>query len=282
MPLLRPGDRVALVACSDPLTARDRSAVASLVDVFDGLGLTATLSPHLWAHDASPDPEPDHVRAAHLAAVLDDPEVACVFDVSGGDLAGGVMLHLDVAAAAASGTPFVGYSDLTTLVNPLAAAGGRSILWSVRTLVRADAAAQRVRFVDSFLGDGAALFVGDAVGLRGTASGPVAGGNLRCLLKLAGTPWWPNLSGAVLALESQGATPQSLRSGLTQLRAMGAFDLVAGVLLGSFTGIEEASGPDVVDRIVAETVPDAVPLGRAQFGHGPDSLALDLGASVGW
>lgn len=283
-PLLRPGDTVALVACSDGLVGRDRREHEALVDALAGFGLEVLESPHLYAPDLAPDllPAPDPVRAAWLADVLADTGVACVFDVSGGDLSGGVLAHLDVAATAASGTPFVGYSDLTTITNALAGAGGRGIVWSARNLVRSDAAAQRRRFEDTFLGAGRTLFVADAVPLRGSASGRLVGGNLRCLLKLASTPHWPDLDGAVLALESYGATPQNLRAGLAQLRLVGAFDLVAGVVLGEFTRIEEAFGPELVARVAAEVVPEYVPLGRAPFGHGADSLALDLGSIVGW
>lgn len=284
VPLLRPGDTVALVACSDGLTSRDRREVDALVAVLEGYGLLVAPSPHLWAPDHSTDllPAPDAVRAAHLAACLAEEDVRCVFDVSGGDLAGGVLTHLDVAAAAASGTPFVGYSDVTLLANALVGAGGRGIVWSARTLVRSDAAAQRRRFEESFLGSGRSLFVTGAEPLEGAASGPLAGGNLRCLLKLAGTPHWPDLTGAVLALESLGATPQGLRAGLHQLRQLGAFERVAGVLLGTFTRCEDTFGRPTVERIAAEVVPAGVPLARAGFGHGAGSLALDLGARVAW
>lgn len=284
MPLLRAGDTVALVACSDGLGSRDRRELDAVVGELEASGLRVVEGPHLFAPDHSVDrlPAPDAVRAAALTDLMTDPAVRCVFDVSGGDLAGGVLTHLDVGACAASGTPFVGYSDLTTLANPIASAGGQAIVWSVRTLVRPDAAAQRARFADTLLGDGRSLFVTAPEPLRGAASGRLVGGNLRCLLKLAGTPWWPDLTGAVLALESQGTTGQGLRAGLHQLRQLGAFGLVAGVVLGSFTRLDEAFGPDAAVRLAAEVVPEEVPLARASFGHGPASLALPLGERLSW
>lgn len=282
MPLLSTGDTVALVACSDGLGSRDRRELDAVVGVLEACGLRVVEGPHLFAPDHSVDrlPAPDAVRATELVDLMTDPEVRCVFDVSGGDLAGGVLTYLDVGACAASGTPFVGYSDLTTLANPIASAGGRGIVWSVRTLVRPDAAAQRARFADTLLGEGRSLFVTAAQPVRGAASGRLVGGNLRCLLKLAGTPHWPDLTGAVLALESQGATGQGLRAGLHQLRQLGAFDRVAGVVLGSFTRLDEAFGPEAAVRIAAEVTD--VPLARASFGHGPDSLALPLGEELSW
>ncbi len=284
MPLLTSGDTVALVACSDGLTSRDRREHEALVAALEGYGLLVAESPYLFAPDHSVGlvPGPDAARARVLADALADPQVACVFDVSGGDLAGGILTHLDVADAATSRTPFVGYSDLTVLANALASRGGRTIVWSVRNLVRSDAATQQARFEASFLADGPDLWATGGEPLRGTASGPLAGGNLRCLLKLAGTPWWPDLTGAVLALESFGATPQNLRAGLHQLRQLGAFDLVSGVLVGEFAALAQAHGNEVAASIAAEIVPDGVALARAAFGHGPGSLALRLGDVASW
>lgn len=285
MALLAAGDTVALVACSDGLTSRDRRELDALEALLTHTyGLTVAESPALYAADRSVGlvAAPDAVRAALLADALTDPSIACVFDVSGGDLAGGVLTHLDVAAAAASGTPFVGYSDLTTLANPLASAGGTGIVWTVRNLVRSDSDRQRARFEAALFSDGTDLFVAGGEPLRGTASGPLAGGNLRCLLKLAGTPWWPPLDGRVLALESFGATAQNLRAGLHQLRQLGAFEQVAGVLLGEFSALVDAHGPEAAVSIAAEIVPVDVPLARAHFGHGPGSDALWLGRTVAW
>ena len=51
-----------------------------------------------------------------------------------------------------------------------------------------------------------------------------AGGNLRCFLKLAGTPYWPELENKVLVLESAGGRYEAMCSGLAQLEQLGAFE----------------------------------------------------------
>ncbi len=74
--------------------------------------------------------------------------------------------------------------------------------------------------------------------------GVVAGGNLRCLLKLAGTPYWPDLTGKLLFLEARSGLVPQLSTMLEQLSQLGAFRQAAGILLGTFTQMErEAAHP---------------------------------------
>jgi len=273
--MLTIGDRVALVACSDGLTARDRPEYTRLLATLTGLGLEVVESPHVFG------PAPDAERAAVLEGFFADPGVAAIFDVSGGDLSGGVLTHLDLGLVAQHPTPFFGYSDLTTIVTAIQTRTGQiTHLWTVRNLVRSDAEAQLARFRASVLGNADDLFRISAHMVRGEGmAGPLAGGNLRCLLKLAGTPHFPDLRGRVLALESLGASSAAVYAGLHQLRQMGALEEVAGVLLGTFTALQRDHGQDAPTRIALEVLDGRTPLAVTRdFGHGPDSRALRLGA----
>ena len=60
--------------------------------------------------------------------------------------------------------------------------------------------------------------------------GILAGGNLRCFLKLAGTPYFPDLTGKILFLESLGGGPELLASLLSQLGQLGVFQKISGLL----------------------------------------------------
>ncbi len=298
--MLQRGDRVGLVACSDGLTDRDRLQYAATLAALEDAGLVPVESPHLFVPalglDASghlrPDhahPAPDAVRAAELAALFADPSIAAIFDVSGGDLANGVLSHLDLDVVAAHPTPFFGYSDLTTIVNALhARTGGVAHLWSVRTLARSDAAAQRVRFASTLLGGGDDLFRLRLDAVRGdVGDGPAIGGNLRCLLKLAGTPHVPPVDGRVLVLESSGAGPAAVFSGLHQLRQLGVLDAIAGVVLGEFTALQRDCGPDAAVRVLLDVLAgcpgparDLAIATTPDVGHGPGARALRVGAPL--
>lgn len=274
-PLLGPGDRVALVACSDGLTARDEPELIRLRAILADLGFDVAGSPLLFdSFDVA-------ARAAVLEGNFRDAGIAAIFDVSGGDLAGGVLTHLDLDVVARHPTPFFGYSDLTTIVNAIHAHTGQvTHLWTVRNLVRSDAEAQVARFRASVLGGAGDLFDLRARMVRGDGmAGPLVGGNLRCLLKLAGTVHFPATRGRVLALESLGATAPGLYAGLHQLRQLGVLDDVAGILLGTFTSLQRDVGEDAPARIALDVAGPGVQVAVSRvFGHGADSRALRLGA----
>ena len=59
--------------------------------------------------------------------------------------------------------------------------------------------------------------------------GIVVGGNIRCLLKLAGTEYWPNMDGKILFLEAYGGEVSQIAALFTQLEQMGVFKQVEGI-----------------------------------------------------
>lgn len=115
---LRPGDTIAVTAPSagvqDLLWPRLQVAVASL----ETLGYVVRVGEQIRGAGVTGAPE---ARAAELTAMLLDPSVAAVVPPWGGELAIQVLDHLDWdALAAAEPTWLVGFSDLTTLMVPLA------------------------------------------------------------------------------------------------------------------------------------------------------------------
>lgn len=69
---------------------------------------------------------------------------------------------------------------------------------------------------------------------KSSMEGVTAGGNIRCLLKLAGTAYWPDLRGKILILEALGGKREQLITYLSQLKQLGAFEQAAGILLGTY------------------------------------------------
>jgi len=86
----------------------------------------------------------------------------------------------------------------------------------------------------------------------GTATGRMVGGNLSLIASLAGTPYAPDLDGALLFLEDVGEKPYRIDRMLTQLRQAFALDRVAGVVLGNFADCE--AGPDDRSLSLRETL----------------------------
>ena len=118
--------------------------------------------------------------------------------------------------------------------------------------------------------------------------GEVIGGNIRCFLKLAGTPYMPDLTDKVLLLESMGGGPAQMNTFLNQYAQLGAFEKIRGIILGTFSNMEkEGLQPDVMtllhrilDQSYSEKVRNLPIVKTREIGHGADSKAIMIGEYI--
>jgi muramoyltetrapeptide carboxypeptidase len=87
----------------------------------------------------------------------------------------------------------------------------------------------------------------------GVAEGPLAGGNLTLLQCLIGTPYFPELAGAILFLEDVGEELYRIDRMLAHLRLTGALRRLAGVVVGRFTEMKRFGGDGALgfDEVLA-------------------------------
>jgi muramoyltetrapeptide carboxypeptidase LdcA involved in peptidoglycan recycling len=243
------------------------------------MGIDAAFSDHIY-RKTDAFSAPDRVRAEDLMRFYRDDSIDAIYDISGGDLANGVLPYLDYDLIASSGKAFWGYSDLTCVINAIYTKTGKaSVLYQVRNLVWADAELQKKRFAAYLSGDEMPLFGFRHRFLQGDhMKGILLGGNIRCFLKLAGTRCWPDLKGKILLLESLGGESGQIASLLNQLDQTGAFEQISGILLGTFTAYEKAgltlSVFDLLKAHIREDLPVAV---TQEVGHGTDARAVYIG-----
>jgi len=74
---------------------------------------------------------------------------------------------------------------------------------------------------------------------EGIAEGPLLGGNLTLLSSLAGTPYLPDLTDALVFLEDVEEEPYRIDRMLTQLIHSAHLNQAAGIILGQFAGCEK-------------------------------------------
>ena len=225
----------------------------------------------------------DKERANDLMRFFRDTSVDAIFDISGGDLANGILKYLNYEDIANTAKRFWGYSDLTTVINAIYTKTGKeSVLYQVKNMVFSEGELQRRRFSDYFSGKSNDLFDIQYAFLQGKSmEGVVIGGNIRCFLKLAGTEYWPDVKGKILLLESLGGESGAIATAFTQLEQLGVFDQISGVLLGTFTNYEKAglkmSVFDLLKMHISETLPVAK---TSEIGHGADSKAIVIGRNM--
>jgi muramoyltetrapeptide carboxypeptidase len=225
----------------------------------------------------------DRDRLADLSWALADPAIDAVWAARGGWGTARLLPGLDLRALARRRRWLIGFSDLTSLQLALYQRGVAS--WYAPVV--ADLADRR-RFsapdLRAMLAKPAAERTLRGRGLPGPAQravGPLAGGCLSLLVATAGTPWQPDLRGAVVFLEEVGEAPYRVDRLLWQLRAAGILDGIAGLALGQFTACDpppgRASRPLAAvlrEHIGALGVPA---VGGLPIGHGPRARAVPIG-----
>lgn len=278
---LVPGDAIGIVACSNPLSGVQREEVERLLILLEkDLSLIPYCGSTLWMESFRD--RPACLRAKDLMSFYVNPRIKAIFDVSGGDLANEILPYLDYGKINIYSKPFFGYSDLTTVINAILQKSGKpSVLYQIRNLVREDALFQQQLFCSAIMGGSSHSNNIDWHFVQGSSmQGVIAGGNLRCLLKLAGTQYFPELTGKLLFLESLGGGPEQITTYLCQLKQMDVFDKINGLLLGTFTRLEEQVGTQAAISLILHTVDrPALPVAKTQqIGHAADSRCLVIGA----
>jgi muramoyltetrapeptide carboxypeptidase len=282
---IRPGDLVGVVA---PAGFVDEARLHAGIGVLERLGLRARVGDAVLAR-RGPFAGPDAARLHDLHAMLRDPDVRAVWCARGGYGAQRLVPALDLEALRRDPKPVVGYSDATAL---LAAVVGRGIGAFHGPMVAADLArglvAPSLAGLWATLADPAArLDAAVPTAVRpGTARGRLVGGCLSIVASLVGTPWAVDAAGAVLFLEDVGEPPYRLDRLLLQLRQAGAFDRVAGVVVGTMATCSSAHGVTPLDVVRDAFAGAPFPVGFGLVaGHsaletGVENVTLPLGVTV--
>lgn len=271
---LRPGG---LIGICSPSSASSSEGIASGVRALEARGYRVRVAPHAYARH---DPltylaGSDEQRADDLNLLLRDPDVDMVLCARGGYGAGRLLGLVDYEALRRDPKPLVGYSDITALHLAIAAQcqivsfsgimasacqdiGGADLhpfseasLWQMV----GDAPFPRVLNTP---GDAPWKVLSAAAPDIPTVTGPVYAVCLSLLVSLLGTPYVPDLRGAILLIEDIGEDLYRVDRMLTQLRLAGILDNLAALLIGSFNG-KGATEDDLLDRLVPQMARDMMP-----------------------
>ncbi len=271
--------KAGLVSCSNGQHPQQQEKINQLIRILEKMGMECVQAEHLYARDGVFGGTPKE-RAQDLMAFYNDGSIHAIYDVSGGDIANEVLSYLDYGKIADADKMFWGYSDLTTVINAIYAKTGKaSVLYQVKHLAEDHAKLRQERFQRAVFGGGTDLFQISYQFLQGESmEGVVVGGNIRCLLKLAGTPYFPDMRGKILLLESLGSSAAQAAAQICQLGQMGVFDVVSGVLLGTFTKLEQSEGEMAPYKLLTRHIHTDIPVARTpQVGHSADAKAVLIG-----
>ena len=278
---LKPGEPIGVVALSGPV---DPAKLGEGIAVLESWGHPVIQAPNLTSRDgflAGGDED----RRDGLQWVLDRGARVLVA-ARGGYGVTRLLPHLPLADMAERGVTFVGFSDLSALLNGMVEAGSAPQIHG--PMVAAGLArprnADRLRAMldGGLVGEVLLEFGGSQVLRPGHVRGRSVGGNLAMITSSIGTSYEPDFSGSVLFLEEVGEPPYRLDRMLTHLWGSGRLRSVKALICGSLRGcgrVRERSG--MWREILLERAPKGVPIVvDVPFGHGAVNLAFPIGARV--
>ena len=278
--MLEKKDKVALVVCSTGRVSEDKIKLDKLEKILIDLDLVPVFSTYVYEEKFGRSALAKW-RANELMKFYEDDSIKAIFDISGGDLANEVLDYLDYDIIRKKNKPFFGYSDLTTVLNAITTKT-RQATYLYQIMNTLDNVERRADFKGTLLHNKSNLVDISWHFLQGESiEGIVVGGNIRCFLKLAGTEYFPNLDNKVLFLEGMSTTIEGLITLLTQLKQIGVFNKISGLLLGTFTKIEQNLQNEDIYEILKDFIPENIPIAKTtEVGHSKDSKILVIGQKI--
>jgi muramoyltetrapeptide carboxypeptidase len=285
-PAVRPGDTVAIVSTSSPVS---RDELDQLSRYFAERGYAVQVAPGA-ATATGYIAGPREQRAADLMAAFADPAVRLIVPATGGKGAAHLLDLLDYEVIRANLTLFTGISDPSILGNAIYHRAGVVTLHGpsgydfFQLEVNADTEAAFWQIVSGSVAGHEVKGDGWRV-LRGAGrqiTGHVIGGHLGTIRALIGTQWMPKVSGAVLLLEEGFVPWVTVDQALTHLRLAGMFEQIAALVVGvPIDCVGEDAPDDDWDQMILRCVGGACPvITNVEIGHTGRKIPFVIGGRV--
>jgi muramoyltetrapeptide carboxypeptidase len=282
---LKPGDTIAIISPAAPSTESDFEKGLALLKK---AGYNVKLMPSAKKSHrflAGMDTE----RLADLHAAFSDSSVKAILCARGGYGCLRLLDELDFELVRQNPKIFIGFSDVTSLLNPFYERLGLvgfygPMLTSNLANDEPDSQKELFELVGGQLQFPYVVPNHDQYHSihAGLAEGPLMGGNLSLLTALCGTPYQPKASGHILFIEDWKEKRYSLDRQFQQLKLAGFFKGIKGLILADFSEIEEDVQP--LPEFLAQIVQDLglnVPAGYGfSVGHGEQTGTLPFGISA--
>ena len=288
-----PGSTIGVVTPGSP--AETRAEVERGIAWWESKGYRVKLMPGALAQDDWHGGSPE-VRAADLQAAFADSEVDVVQTMRGGYGSAQVIPLLDFEAIAETPRAFFGLSDITAMHAALLSRAGMATFYGPSLTMFGSPSLSDFtadRFLEVLAGETTGPVPEDRDRLTvvsiagGKASGRLVGGCLLDFIFTIGTPWEPDLDGAIFFFEDTGSAPIQIDRALLYLHQTGKLDKVRGIVVGELAGCEwdnfttAPRSKTLEDVLTGRLGGLGVPvLYNLPLGHGASLATLPLGVQA--
>lgn len=285
-PALLPGDTIGIAA---PASNIDRNALAAGCNELRRMGYVPYFLDSIFDRDLYFAGSVER-RVNELEHLFENPAVRAIVCARGGYGANHLLPHLNLQKVLANPKPFIGYSDITTLLTYFSDRGLVTFHGPMATKDFAHSDGVDVGSWQAVLGS--ATPYDYPLGLEveslaeGSADGVLYGGCLSLLVSSLGTPYEIETDGTILFLEDVNAKPYQLDRMLMQLKLAGRLDGVKGVIFGQMLDCSQPGGQDytlqeVILRILSDlNIPVAYGVRSGHVTNGNRTLPLGVQARL--
>ena len=282
---LKIGDTIGLIAPDKSLKNKDKEYVENATKYFESLGLKVKFGKYLFSEDDYCAGTPKQ-RAEDLNNMFSDKYVKAIFTAKGGDMVNGILPYIDFENIKKNPKIFLGMSDITVLLCAINKMTGlitfhcQDYSWFGKEEV---SNFDKKEIIDKLFNANQIINSYDKRDFFGfkdeEIKGKIYGTNVRCLLKILGTPYMPDLKDSILFLEGFHSDIIQWNTMLEQYNQMKALN--RAVVFGYNCQLQyvEEDSYNIVDEL--RKINQDVPIIKTNdFGHLHSNSIIPIGAEV--
>lgn len=284
---LQSGDTIGIVAPSKPFSKEKQFELDNFIEYMRTYEINVVLSEHFYAEEMSDIGSVSAKnRASDINAMFADKTIKAIWCFQGGDPANQTLDLIDYDTVKNNPKLFLGKSDIDVLLLAL------NKMTNLVTFHTCDAKIGSNKEMDfdytkkcfkERLFDKSKIVEPSEEWIcvnQGEAEGKILGCNPISILKLAGTRYFPDFTDSILFLETLRSNPKEVRVHLTQLKQIGVFDQIKGVVVGNNCEFqsEGVKAEEVIRDFLAEYNLPILKIN--EFGHYQPHAFLPIGSKV--
>jgi muramoyltetrapeptide carboxypeptidase len=283
---LEKGDTIGIISPSAGITRELKPQFYRGVKFLKNLGFKVLLGKNALRVTDFSAGSPEE-KAADINSMFSNERVKAIISSQGGAAANSVLPLLDWSTIRQNPKIFLGISDITILLNAiylktgLVTFHGDDVVWGFG---RKPSNFTVQEFLDRLMHGkiGSVTRRSEWRTVReGKVRGRLFGGNLGVLSLSAGTPYFPDLTDAILFLEAYQVTPGQCAAFFYQMKQAGVFDTIKGVITGYVYGLQHTRKKQIQMEDVLAKVTDEYdfPILKVnEFGHECPNTVIPIGS----
>lgn len=270
-----------------PASSNDKETIDKNIENFKKLGYKIKISDTIYksyGYLAGSDKE----RALSLNKMFKDRNVDAIICYRGGYGSIRMVPYLDLKVIKSNPKPFIGYSDITLLLNYINKKC--NFITFHGPMINSDFNDKLTKdyFVNILENNNFPitynlneLIENNLIYNKKNFSGKIVGGNLSLIVSTLSTPYEIDFNNNILFIEEVNENPYVVDRMLSQLISCGKLKNVCGIIIGQFTNCKAEEGSFDIDHIIKEKLENLkIPIIIGfPAGHDYPNITLPIGAN---